>query len=92
MLFWTIWRISLIFFFLCALVLVTDGSHCCPCASVVQVTARLTSLYGPIEASWAKAPTALTMSLSLPANTLATIVIPAVAKPATTTVSARALL
>jgi alpha-L-rhamnosidase len=52
-----------------------------------SVTARITSLYGPIMASWTKASTTLAMALTLPTNTGGTVVFPAPIKPATTTVT-----
>jgi len=52
-----------------------------------SVTARVTSLFGPIEAAWQNKNTSLEMSLTLPPNTAGTVVIPAPVKPASTTVT-----
>ena len=52
-----------------------------------SVTARVHTLFGPIEASWHNQTTALTMRIELPANTAGTVVIPPSISPATTTVT-----
>ena len=52
-----------------------------------SVTARVHTLFGPIEASWHNQTTTLTMRIELPANTAGTVVIPPSISPATTTVT-----
>jgi hypothetical protein len=42
---------------------------------------------GPIEVSWAKSATAITMTITLPPNTQGELVVPAPAKPATSKVN-----
>ena len=46
-----------------------------------SVAARITSVYGPIEASWSKTASTLTMVLSLPPNTCGDVVLPAPVLP-----------
>ena len=60
---------------------------CVTDARLPSATGRITTLYGPIEAKWAKSATAITMVISLPANTAGEVVIPTPAKAATSTVT-----
>ena len=52
-----------------------------------SVTARVHTLFGPIEASWHNQTTTLTMRIELPANTAGTVVIPPSINPASSTVT-----
>jgi alpha-L-rhamnosidase len=54
---------------------------CVTDARLPSVAARITSVYGPIEASWSKTVSTLTMALSLPPNTCGDIVLPAPVLP-----------
>ena len=60
---------------------------CVSDARLPSVTARVHTLFGPINASWHNQTTALTMDIELPPNTAGTVVIPPSIKPATTTVA-----
>ena len=54
---------------------------CVTDARLPSVAARITSAYGPIEASWSKTTSTLTMAISLPPNTHGDIVLPAPVLP-----------
>ena len=60
---------------------------CVTDARLPSVAARITSIYGPIEASWLKTASMLTMSLSLPPNTCGEIVLPAPVLPRSSVVT-----
>ena len=50
---------------------------CVTDARLPSVAVRLTTMYGPIQAAWAKSASTLTMVLSLPPNTVGELVLPA---------------
>ena len=52
-----------------------------------SATVRVTSIYGPIEASWAKSAPALAMNLSLPPNTGGEIIFPEPVKASSSVVT-----
>lgn len=60
---------------------------CVTDARLPSVAARITSIHGPIEASWSKNATTLAMSLSLPPNTCGDVVLPAPVRPDSSTVT-----
>ena len=57
-----------------------------------SATARITSLYGPVEVGWQylEIYNSLTMTISLPANTYGRVVFPSIAKPASVTLQGQA--
>ena len=60
---------------------------CVTDARLPSVAARITSVYGPIEASWTKTTSMLTMTLSLPPNTRGDIVLPTPVLPESSVVT-----
>ena len=60
---------------------------CVTDARLPSVAARITSIHGPIEASWSKNATTLAMSLSLPPNTYGDVVLPAPVRSDSSTVT-----
>ena len=60
---------------------------CVTDARLPSATVRITSTYGPIEASWAKSASALAMNLSLPPSTGGEIVFPTPVKASSSVIT-----
>ena len=60
---------------------------CVTDARLPSVAAQMHTSFGPVEMAWKKSASKIVISLSLPANTCGRVVIPAIARPASTRVT-----